>query len=87
VAYTAGITRLSPAVTATGTESTLIDAGVSPMRVAFTVMLPGVSVDRTNTRFKPHSVSRYVLFVELAFPLLYPPRHTPGPLTVKSTRA
>jgi hypothetical protein len=37
-------------------------AGVSPARVAITVIVPGVSVERMATQLMPHSVLRSMIF-------------------------
>ena len=54
----------------TGLEVRETVAGVRPLRVAVTVIVPGVSVDRTKTRLIPASVSRVVLLIEPTMPLL-----------------
>jgi hypothetical protein len=46
----------------TGIDSIFTVAGVSPARVAVTVIAPGLSVERMATRLMPHSVLRYMIF-------------------------
>jgi hypothetical protein len=42
---------------------------VRPVRVAVTVIVPGVSVVRTKTRLTPASVSKFVWLIEPTTPL------------------
>lgn len=53
-----GRTRMRPPMISTGFDLIFTVAGVSPARVAVTVIVPGVSVERMATRLMPHSVLR-----------------------------
>ena len=53
-----------------GAAVTCTVAGVRPVRRAVRVIVPGVRVDLMETRFMPHSVRRYLLFVEPTIPEL-----------------
>src|SRR5664280_1632925 len=59
-----------PSVTTTGFDAICICAEFKPSRLAVTVIVPAVRVERTATRLMPHSVLRYVLLVESSLPLL-----------------
>ena len=53
-----GISRVRPSTIGTGLESNVSVADCKPSRLAVTVIVPGIRVERMATRLMPHSVLR-----------------------------
>src|SRR5262245_27010182 len=83
---TAGGVVETPSAAEKALATIVTPPGVSPVLRARTVIAPGERVARIATRLIPASRSRNGWLMESIFPLLYPPRHTPGPSVSKSTR-
>src|SRR5664279_6105838 len=53
-----GISRVRPSSIGTALESNVTVAGCKPSRVAVSLIVPGMRVERMATRLMPHSVCR-----------------------------
>jgi hypothetical protein len=70
-----------PSATGTGFEVTETVSDVRPLRDAVSVIIPGVSVERMNTRLIPHSVM-ITLLLEYCDGILKCFRYQAGPAYV-----